>query len=152
MNWFYNFCVMFLPGILAWHFFFIFCMQDGRVQKIRVRKSLNRIYEYTFSKKEPGHVQPEVEVTYKNKTFKVGIIKNEVNYCYTKYDIFINGDLAGHYHKLTHSVLCSYYFQEANHRDESEVIAIVHAAARSVKKLEKDTTEKPVKLNYSYFK
>ncbi len=152
MNWFYDFCVMFLPGIMISHIFAIFCMDDSRFQKIRVRKSLERIYTYALDRKEPGHIQPEVDVTYKNKQFKVGVFKDNVNSQYAKYDIYINGELAGHYHRLAHDIVCSYYFEEENHRSKDEVIAIVHAASKAVRKKVKETTEKEVTPNYSYFK
>lgn len=152
MDLFNNFCTMFLPGIIIWHIFAIFCMDDSRFQKIRVRKSLERIYNYALDRKEPGHVQPEVDVTYRNKQFKVGVFKDNVNSQYAIYDIYINGELAGHYHRLAHDIVCSYYFETENHRSKDEVIAIVHAASKAVKKKVKETTEKEVTPSYSYFK
>ena len=152
MELFNNFCTMFLPGIMIWHIFAIFCMDDSRFQKVRVRKSLERIYTYALDITGPGHIQSEVEVTYKNKQFKVGVFKDSVNSQYAKYDIYINGELAGHYHRLAHDIVCSYYFEEENHRRKDEVIAIVHAASRVAKKKVKEATEKEVTPNYSYFK
>ena len=152
MNLFNELCIMFVPGILVWHIFFIFFMSDGRYQKYRVRKSLENIYKYQLDHKGDRTVPPEVCVTFKNRNFKVGIVKTDSNRQYSTYRIFINGDEAGIYHRLEHFVLSSYYFEEQNHRLSHEVVAILHAASKKIKREERTTTEKPITSDYSYFK
>ena len=153
MNLFNELCIMFVPGILVWHIFFIFFMSDGRYQKYRVRKSLENIHRYQLDHKGDKTVPPEVSVTFKNRNFKVGVIKTDSNRQYSTYRIFINGEEAGVYHRLEHCVLSSYYFEEQNHRMSHEVVGILHAASKKIKREERTTTEKPMKSDdYSYFK
>jgi hypothetical protein len=94
----------------------------------------------------------EIKVIYKNREFRVGVHKNDNSYRYGTYEIFINGDLAGTFHQLGDCCETYYYFEKQNHRNISEVMSIVHAGAREVKKLTKATIEKKISSDdYSYF-
>lgn len=146
-------CMIIVPSLLVWTFFFTVCADDSKVQKRRLRKSIERILEYINDNTKDGCPPTELNIIYKNKKFAIGIIKNEVNYHYSTYRIFINGDEAGVYHVLHHMFLNSYYFETKNKRHESEVISILHAGNKVMKKMNKP---EKIKENgwdeYSYFK
>ncbi len=155
MTVFETHCVILLPSIIMWHFLLIFVTDSSRYQNYRLRCALDHIYTFGVNKKEETSsvIAPETEVTYRNKNFTVGIIKSEVNYHYTTYRIFINGDEAGMYHKLKHDFMHSYYFEPVNRRHKDEVVSIVHAANRKIRRQNKITAEKPPRYDdYSYFK
>jgi hypothetical protein len=100
-----------------------------------------------------GTQPAQFDLVYKNKTFKIGTVVEKVNYQYTLYRIFINGEEAGNYHRLQHDFMNSYYYDSVNRRDGCEVRAIIHAASKAIKKLKKMEPEKgPTTLYDSYFK
>ena len=83
----------------------------------------------------------------------VGIYKKERSNRYTTYELFINGDEAGTFHILGDCCHTRYYFETENNRYRAEVMQIIHAGAKEVKKLTKAVTEKSSSWNeFSYFK
>ena len=148
--------LMILPAIIFWHFIGLFVDSNSRYQKKKFRKSLNSVYEYIKKLNEANHDGikfHEVKVIYKNREFYIGIHKKEHNYRYTTYEIFINGDEAGVYHQIGDSCTSQYYFEKQNNRELCEVMEIIHAGAKEVKKPTKAVSEKKNSWNeYSYFK
>lgn len=145
---------------LIWIFWFhvihLFVSDDSRYQKYRVRKSIDRIYKYiVFQNKayKDGLKFSEVKVIYKNREFNVGIHVHKYNSHYSYYTIYINGDEAANYHMLSHLFGTYYDYEVLNKKPKHEVISIVRAAAKEVKKIEKSTKEKPIsEHDFSYFK
>ena len=140
-------------AIFMAHMVGLFIDSDSKYQKWKLRKSLDRIYERLTWSRQDGIKYPEVSFTYKNRNFNVSIHKKDLTSCYCTYTIYINGDEAGCYHKLKHLFLNSYYFEPLNKRDKLEVIKIMHACNKVVKKKNKAIQEKPMShTEYSYFK
>lgn len=139
--------------VLIWGSLFTFVTDDSHFQRHRVFTSTKNLYSWIIHNTEASHPPVAFDITYKNKQFAIGIIKNEVNYHYSNYRIFINGEEAGIYHVLRHMFLNSYHFETVNRRHESEVISILHAGNKVLKKMNKQQ-----KINtdswdqYSYFK
>ena len=146
-------CWCIIPTILVLHFIYWFLDDNSKYQKHKLRSSLEQIFKYIASITKEGDRYPEVKVIYKNKEFAIGIYKKEHNFRYTTYEIFINGDKAGMFH-IVGDYCCHYhYFETDNNRYKFEVMAIIHAGAKEVKKLNKSVTEKKGSWNeYSYFK
>jgi hypothetical protein len=131
----------------------IFLTYDSRYQKYRLRKSIEEIACWVDEHTSVGTQPAQFDLVYKNKNFKIGTVVEKVNYHYTLYRIFINGEEAGNYHRLQHDILNSYYFDSVNRRDEFEVRAIIEATSKAIKKLKKtDPKETPRTLYDSYFK
>jgi hypothetical protein len=129
-------------------------MSEGRVQRCRLRNAMDNIVTYIQNNTADGHPPCEVTFFFKNKRFSVGIFKNDVEHLvYKSYDIYINGDDAGKLHCLQHLCHYSYLFKPVNNRSEDEIIKIIHACNKYVKKLEKEYTEKniPEWKTRSYF-
>lgn len=149
-------CYCILPAIMFFLYLLLIVDEESKYQKNRFRKSLERIYKYIKLMNEACHDGikfHEVKVIYKNKEFAIGIYKKEHSYRYTTYEIFINGDEAGMFHQLGDCCRSYYYFETMNNRYKNEVMAIIHAGAKEVKKLNKSVTEKKDSWNeYSYFK
>jgi hypothetical protein len=107
-----------------------------------------------------GHPPAEFKVCYRNKEFTVGILKSDIEVHnmprYTTYQIFINGNEAGCYHKMKKSDLRSgyyYSYEEINKRHRQEVAAIIYAANSLLKQQAKPKKEKKDGYTeYSYFK
>jgi hypothetical protein len=153
MGLFTDICLMVVPSALVWHFFFLFCVDDSKYQKYRLRKAIENIHSYTTSNTERGHAPTEFNIIYKNKKFSIGIIVNEVNNRYYTYDIYINGDQAATYHRMRHAACSSYYFEEINRRHKDEVTSIIFAANKVLKQHAKPKKEKTDGYSeYSYFK
>lgn len=132
---------------------FTFVNDDSRFQKHRVFKSIMNVHEWIMRNNQGGHPPCAFSIVYKNKTFAIGIIKEEVNHHYCTYRIFINGEEAGIYHILQHMFLNSYYFETMNRRHKSEVVSILHAGNKVLKSMDKPKKEKKDSWNeYSYFK
>lgn len=139
--------------VFIWWTFFTFINSDSRFQKHRVFKSIVNIQEWIIHNTEMSHPPCAFNIIYKNKKFAIGIIKDEVNYHYCTYRIFINGEEAGIYHVLHHMFLNSYYFESVNRRYESEVVSILHAGNKVLKSMERSKKEKKDSWDaYSYFK
>lgn len=150
---FSDFCMFIVPNLLVWTFFFTVCADDSKVQKRRLRKSIERILDYISANTKESSPPTELNIIHKNKKFAIGIIKNEVNYHYSTYRIFINGDEAGVYHRLQHMFVSSYYFEPVNKRHKDEVVSILHAGNKVIKKMQKPKKEKKDGYSeYSYFK
>ena len=141
----------FLPSVLLWVLMLSFVPDDCKFQQNRLRKALENLHKHIKANTE-GATPTQYTVTYKNKKFDIGIIKESFNNHYCTYRIFINGEEAGVYHILSKLFFNSYYFQEINHRYSSEVIAIIHAGNKVLKKTEKKLKVKTNSWNeYSYF-
>ena len=152
-EFFIRLLVTFGSVIVMAHLLGLFIDSDSKYEKWKLRKSLDRIYDRLNKSKQAGIKYPEVSFIYKNRNFSVGIYKKDFNNHYCTYTIYINGAEAGCYHKLEHLFLNSYYFESINRRDRLEVIKIVHACNKVVKKMNKATQEKPMSCaDYSYFK
>ena len=150
---FADFCIMMFMNIIVLTFFLTVCSDDSKLQKYRLRCSIENIYNYIISNTKAGQCRCELNIIHKNKKFGIGIIENEVNDHYKTYTIFINGDDAAIYHQLTHFWGCSYYYQAVNKRHKDEVISILHAGNKVIKKLQKSKEEKKDGWSeYSYFK
>ena len=156
MNKVYEYVFYLIPFILMLHYCLLVCSDDSRHQKRKLRNSLTHINSYLVKlnlDSNDGIRFHELKVIYKNRESKIGVHKKEHNYYYITYDIFINGDEAGVLHQIGDSLWSQYYFEQQNHREKSEVMAIVNAGAKEVKRLAKSTTEKKSSWNeYSYFK
>jgi hypothetical protein len=139
--------------VLIWWVFFTFVNDNSRFQKHRLFTSITNIQEWIIRNTKAGHPPCAFSIVYKNKTFAIGIIKDEVNYHYCTYRIFINGEEAGIYHILHHMFLNSYYFEPLNKRHESEVVSILHAGSKVLKKMNKSAKDKTDSWDeHSYFK
>lgn len=139
--------------VLIWWVFFTFISTNSRFQKHRLWKSIQNILVYVDAHTKKNHSPVEFDIFYKNKKFAIGVIKNEVNYYYSNYSVFINGEAAGIYHVLRHLCLNSYHFETKNGRHESEIISILHAANKVLKKMNKTQKINTDSWNqYSYFK
>ena len=153
---FYDCCFVAFCAILFLHYLYLFVDDDSKFKKNRFRKSIEHVYKQIVHMNEYTHDGVkfhEVKVIHKNKEFAIGIYKKEHNYRYTTYDIFINGDEAGTFHILGDCCRSYYYFETQNNRYKSEVMDIVRAGAKEIKKQAKATTEKTGSWNeYSYFK
>lgn len=160
MTIFAEICIIFLPAILAAHYIGLFADSNSRYQKKKFKKSLDVIYDQI--KLEESAVRDgirfkTVKVIHKNREFNVGIIKQEHSFRYTTYAIFINGDEAGVYHQVGDCCTKQFYFEKQNNREQYEVMEIVNACAKMIKKeINKRSKEVAGKINswneYSYFK
>lgn len=155
MSTFTEICLCAVPTALVWHLFAFFFFDESRYQKWRFRNALDRIYDYIMNNTQANHPPIALNIIYKNKKFAIGIIKTEVSSHYSTYQIFINGDEAGCYHKMKKSYLRSgyyYAYDEVNKRHRTEVASIIYAATKVLKDMEKP---KKVKndgyTEYSYF-
>lgn len=131
------FLIMICCSAVTWQLMHFFVMDDGRVQKWRLRKSVESIRRYIRNNIIQGGLPTALTITYRNKTFEIGILEEEVNYYYKYYHIFINGDDAAKYHCLKHCFLNSYQLEMFNGRHSDEVAAILHAGNKYLKKLDK---------------
>ena len=149
-------CYYVFPAIMFFHYLCLFVDEDSKYQLNRFRKAIERIYKYIVYMNEYFHDGikfHEVKVICKNKEFLVGIHKKEHSNRYAIYELFINGDEAGTFHILGDCCTTRYYFETENNRYKAEVMAIVQAGAKEVKKLTRATSEKKASWNeYSYFK
>ena len=156
MNIYEFICFSVLPAILFFHYLCFMVDEDSKYQHNRFRKSIERVYKHSVSMNEYAHDGikfHEVKVIYKNKEFMIGIYKKEHSNRYTTYELFINGDEAGTFHILGDCCRTRYYFETENNRYKAEVMQIIHAGAKEVKKLTRATTEKKASWNeHSYFK
>lgn len=139
--------------VLIWWSFFTFVNDNSRFQKHRLYTFIKNIHDWIRSNTKEGQPPCAFDIIYKNKKFAIGIIKDEVNYHYCTYHIFINGEEAGIYHILHHMFLNSYYFETLNKRYKSEVVSILHAGNIVLKCMEKPKKEKKDSWKEnSYFK
>lgn len=156
MEWFAIVCIFLIPQILGWHIIWLVLDHNSKFQKKRLRKSLDLVYDYikTLDKAVHDGIKfHEVKVIHKNREFNIGIYKKEHNFRYTTYEIFINGEEAGILHRVGDCCTSYYYFERQNNREQYEVMEIVNAGAKKVKKLNRACTEKKSSWNeYSYFK
>lgn len=147
--------LMFAVDFVVFQLVYFFYFNEGRVQKWRLRNSIDRIIDYCSSITKEGGIRAQVHFVYKSKVFDVGIFDKEVNYHYKLFDIYVNGEHDAEYHCLRHGLLNSYQLHTYHNRDANEIIKLIHAAAKSVKKLEKEVTEKRDNASLysnSYFK
>ena len=146
-----------LPAILFAHFIMLFVDDSSKHQKKKLCKSIERILANLNLKQQEGEKYPTFDFIYKRRNFKIGVYKQEHNYRYTTYHIYINGDDAGIYHRIGDCCTNEYYFETQNHREKLEVIEIVNAAAKQLKReMKKNSRAVSDTLtscnNYSYFK
>jgi hypothetical protein len=153
ITWLEYWLLMFAIGITTWQLMWFFFIDDGRVQKWRLRKSVDAIRRYIKNNIIQGGLPTALTITYRNKTFEIGILEEEVNYYYKYYHIFINGDDAAKYHCLKHCCLNSYQLEMLNGRWSHEVTEILHAGRKHLKKLERaaDKNAIPEYKEKSYF-
>jgi hypothetical protein len=154
MNPIFEWLLILAVDFVIFQLTYFFYFDTGRIQKWRFRNAVDRVLGYINDNTAEGHPPCEVSFIYKNKKFNVGVIKKTVNYHYTKYLLFINGEDVATYHCLKHDTLNTYYFEKTSRRDPSEIIKIFRAASKHLKRLEKETTEKriPEWKADSYFK
>ena len=152
MNVFAEICIVAIPAVILLHIVFLFFSSDSKFQRGRLRKALDHIYDKLCAATKAGVKHPTVDIIHKNKPFAIGIYKRKVNHYYSTYEIYINGDDAGVYHRLKQGFGSSYYFEPMNGRYTWEVEDIIRAADKEIKKLEKSTKEKPLSWDeHSYF-
>jgi hypothetical protein len=160
MEWFADLCLILLPQILMWHFIWLVVDHNSKHQRGRFKKSLDKIHNYLKEQNETAHDGiwfHELKVIYKNREFRIGVIKKEHNYHYTTYSVFINGDEAGVLHRIGDCCTNQYYFEKQNNREPYEVMEIINATAKKIKK-EQDSNARKVNRTlcgsneYSYFK
>lgn len=152
MDLFTEICLIIMPSALVWHFFFLFCAEDSRYQKYRLRKALEKILNHLATAEESGVRFPELSIIYKNRRFSIGIVYKEINSQSSTYEIFINGAAAGVYHRLKHNCCSTYYLEPLNKRHATEVRSIVMAGDRVLKKMSRPKKEKKNGYTeYSYF-
>ena len=152
--------LMLLPAVLFFHYIFLFVDDGSRFQKNRLRKSIEEIYKHIVLMNETccdGVKFHEFRLIYKNREFFIGIHKKELSNRYTTYSIFINGDEAGMFHQVGDCCSRQYYFEALNKKCKYEVTEIMHAAAKEVRKQNKESTKKVARTlssgnEYSYFK
>lgn len=150
--------LMLLLAVLFFHYIFLFVDDGSKFQKNRLRKSIEEIYKHVVMMNETYHDGikfHEFRLIYKNREFFIGIHKKELNNRYTTYSIFINGDDAGVFHQVGDCCTRQYYFEAANKRCKYEVAEIIRAAAKEVRKQNKEACKTTVNSsvdNYSYFK
>ena len=143
--------IVLMVSIFMWHIILLCLADESKVQKYRFRKALERILAH-LQTVHPKYA-PELDIIHKNRKFAIGIIFKEVNNRYSTYSIFINGEGAAIFHRLEHLGYSSYYLEEANKRHKGEVISIIFAANRDIKRLNKPKKEKTDGYSeYSYFK
>jgi hypothetical protein len=145
--------VAIVSSLITWQLMWFFLFDEGRIQKWRLRKSIETIRKYISDNIKEGGLPFALTVTYRNRVFEVGILEEKVNSVYKYYHIFINGEDVAKYHCLNHVCLNSYYFEKTSRRDPTEICKILHAGNKYLKRLEKETTEMKIpewKAN-SYF-
>lgn len=142
---FIDYVIGFGSCFVAWAVMHFFFMSDGGVQRWRLRNALDNIVRYIQNNTADGHPPCEVTFYYKNKKFSVGVLKNDVEHLvYKNYDIYINGDDAGKLHCLQYLFHYNYLFKPVNNRSEDEIIKIIQACNKHIKKLEEEYTEKEI--------
>lgn len=147
--------LMFAIDFVVFQLVYFFYFNEGKIQKWRLRNSIDRIIEYCDSNTKDGSIRAQVHFVYKGKVFDIGIFDKDINYHYKLFDIYVNGEHDAEYHCLRHSSLNSYKLHTYHNRDANEIIKLIHAAAKKVKKWEKELTEKKDNANLysnSYFK
>lgn len=142
MNNFLEWLLILAVNLAIFQLMYFFYFDEGRMQKWRLRNSIDRIIGYCNSITKDGGIRAQVHFVYKGKVFDVGIFDKDLNYCYKLFDIYVNGEHDAEYHCLKHDCLRSYQLCTHNNRSSLEVIKLIHAAAKHVKKLEKEVTEK----------
>jgi hypothetical protein len=130
--------VAIVSSLITWQLMWFFLFDEGRIQKWRLRKAIDNIRDYI----EEHGLHTEFKVNYKNRTFAIGIIEEEVNRIYKFYDIFINGEAVARYHCLQHDFLNSYYFEKTSVRHTKEVIEILHAGNKVLKRQKRHDKQK----------
>lgn len=153
ITWLEYWLLMFVICITTWQLMWFFFIDDGRVQKWRLRNAIDNIRFYIKEHTEEGCIPIAVSVPYRKKEFSIGILKTEVNYRYSFFQIFINGEEVAKYHCLKHTFLNSYLFETLNGRWSGEVVAILHACNKHLKKLDKAANKDkiPAWKEKSYF-
>lgn len=139
-------------GIIVYLLTSFFISNDGKVQRWRQRRACEAFLDWAEYNSEGGPA--EFSVIHKNTPFRVSVVFEEYNHHFYTYDIFINGERAGRYHVLHKCVSNSYYFESINKRNENEVISILLATHKAIKK-EENRSKEPKDANttnYSYFK
>ena len=134
-------------SFIIWQVMWFFFADGGKVQRWRLRRALDNIAAYLEKEKEAKDVIIPQELTFyfKNKRFSIGLFKKDVEYLvYKTYDIYINGDEAARLHCLQHDFLNSYRMNTVNNRHENEIIKIILAGNKYLKKLQKETIEKKI--------
>lgn len=155
MNNFLELLLILAVNFAIFQLMYFFYFDEGRMQKWRLRNSIDCIIGYCDSITKDGDIRAQVHFVYKGKVFDVGIFDKDLNYCYKLFDIYVNGEHDAEYHCLKHDCLRSYRLCTHNNRSSSEVIKLIHAAAKHVKKLEKEITERKDTTSLysnSYFK
>jgi hypothetical protein len=100
-----------------------------------------------------NYFDSELKLTYKDTAFKI-IIQSEDCDRYTKYQIFINDELAMSLHKLEKGLTYTRYYKIHNNRSDGEVWKILKASKKLCKETVKNHTEAKIRepLYRSYFK
>jgi hypothetical protein len=95
----------------------------------------------------------ELKLTYKDTAFKI-VIQSEDYDRYTKYQVFINDELAMSLHKLEKEITYARYYKIHNNRSTNEVWKILKACKKLCKETVRNHTEAKIKepLYRSYFK
>lgn len=141
-------------SFITWQLLYFFVYDCGRIQRWRLRRALDNIVSFIKDNTAAGRPPIELTFCYKNKKFGVGVLEKEIEYSvYKTYEIFINGDAAAKLHCLEHLFSNSYRMVTVNNRHEDEIIKIIHACNKYLKKLEKELNKDKVpewKAN-SYF-
>lgn len=156
MNTIVEWLFIFAVDIAIFQLMYFFYFDTGRYQKRRLRNAVDHIGRYLDNEciENDKLLRGEVSFYYRNRKFNLGIIEHKENNVYKIYEIFINGEDVAKYHCMQHECLRTYYFEITSGRDASEVIKIIHAANRQVRKIEKENAYHKVpewKAN-SYFK
>lgn len=155
MNSFLEWLLILAINLALSQLIYFFYFDEGRVQKWRLRKSIDSIIDYCSRITKEGDIRAQVHFVYKSKVFDIGIFDKDINYYYKLFDIYVNGEHDAEYHCLKHTCLRSYQLCTHHNRSSSEVIKLIHAAAKYVKKLEKEITERKDAASLysnSYFK
>lgn len=129
----------------VFHYFFSF---DGPCGLKRLE---NRILY--IRKIVDNYFDGELKLTYKDTAFHINIQSKECDR-YTKYEIFINAELAMSLHTLERDIVYSRYYRVHNSRNISEILKILKAGKKLCKETVRSHTEGKIKepLYRSYFK
>ena len=129
----------------VFHFFFSF---DGPCGLKRLENSILYIRKIT-----DRYLDGELKLTYKNIVFKIKIQSEDYDR-YTKYQVFINDELAMSLHKLEKEITYTRYYKVHNNRSTNEVWKVLKAGEKLCKETVKNHTEAKIRepLYRSYFK
>lgn len=138
---------------VTWQLMYFFCFEEGRVQRRRQYNAVKNIHKYGSDKIAEDSKRSTLAFNYKKKHFEIDIVEEKVNYHYKYYHIFINGAEAAKYHRLKHCFINSYELETLNRRWSSEVIELIHAGNKHLKRLNRELNKNSVPdwKEHSYF-